>query len=190
MTGFNDALKTASDLASYAPVGSDIAGKGLEAFLTLQRGQAQRSGGYGPLVPPSAPTGPDPSSQVSAIPPPPASNPAVGPVAAGVTATNAAAINPTGPNVQAATDATVGGTNAAIGALGVPPPAPAPSGPVFRPQPPVDLPAPVSAIPESPYDFQARIASTPPWKLSPEDLDFARQHGLEESFWRVPGRVA
>lgn len=49
---------------------------------------------------------------------------AVGPVAGGVTATNAAAINPTGPNVQAATEATMQGSNAAFGALGVSPPEP------------------------------------------------------------------
>lgn len=53
---------------------------------------------------------------------------AVGPVSAGVTATTAAAANPTGPNVQAATDATMAGSNAAFAGAGVPPAAaPAPS---------------------------------------------------------------
>jgi hypothetical protein len=54
---------------------------------------------------------------------------AVGPVAAGVTATNAAAVDPTGANVQAATDATMAGSAAAFQGAGVPP-SPAPNAPV------------------------------------------------------------
>jgi hypothetical protein len=76
------------------------------------------------------------------MPPNPIAGAAVGPVAGGITATNAAAINPTGPNVQAATDATMQGSNAAFGALGVPP-APA----IAPPQPPVEEPIPAAVNP-------------------------------------------
>ncbi len=75
---------------------------------------------------------------VGAVPAPGAP---IGQVANGVTATNAAAINPTGANVQAATDATMQGSNAAFGALGVPAQQPSqPTAPIFRPQQPVDVP--------------------------------------------------
>ncbi len=60
---------------------------------------------------------------------------AIGPVTAGVTATNAAATNPTGANVQAANEATMQGSNAAFGALGIPPAGQAPAQPIFRPMP-------------------------------------------------------
>lgn len=171
MSGFGQALNSVQEINKYLPVGSDLGGQALDAFLTLQRGQAQRMGGYGPLSVPSAPTAPDPSSQVAAIPQPPS---AVGPVAAGVTATNAAAINPTGQNVQAANGATMRGSQAAFGALGVPPAPAAAEG------------APVSAIPESPYEFQTRIASTPPWKLDEDTWQQAQALGLGDHFWNVP----
>lgn len=71
-----------------------------------------------------------PGAPGAAVPPGPGQA-----VAAGVAATAAAGANPTGQNVQAATDATMQGSNAAFGALGVPPveqapvaaPAPLPS---------------------------------------------------------------
>lgn len=37
---------------------------------------------------------------------------------------------------------------------------------------------------------RARIASSPPWRLSPEDIDWAEQNGFGQEAWRVPGRVA
>ncbi len=37
---------------------------------------------------------------------------------------------------------------------------------------------------------RARIASTPPWKLTAEELDWAEQNGYGQEAWAVPGRVA
>jgi hypothetical protein len=82
MTGFGQALTAVQDINKYLPQGSDLGGQALDAFLTLQRGQAQRSGGYGPTGPlavPAAPTVADPSSQVAAIPQPPATYATAGP---------------------------------------------------------------------------------------------------------------
>lgn len=83
---------------------------------------------------------------VGAAPVAPAS--AVGPVAAGVTATTTAAANPTGPNVQAATDATMAGSQAAFAGAGVPPTAP-PAAPSAPPPPltnPMQAPGPGPTI--------------------------------------------
>lgn len=194
MTGFNDALKTASDLASYAPVGSDLAGKGLEAFLTLQRGQAQRSGGYGPLTVPSAPTGPSPSSQVSAIPQPPQTQ------TQGAMATNEANRQLGAAQNAAPASAPPGGPPPPLGqgqdlstppAGGINPPAGDPGNDPTRPVGMVPQGgATVSAIPESPYDFQARIASTPPWKMDEDTYRQAVAMGLGDHFMSVPGRAA
>lgn len=38
--------------------------------------------------------------------------------------------------------------------------------------------------------MSAKIATTPPWRLSPEELAYAEQNGLLEHAMRVPGRVA
>jgi hypothetical protein len=135
---FNNAFKTTADMNQYAKPGSDAGGKAFLASLRLGRGYAQDFGGL-PDIPRTTmlpavqqamgatlPT----ASVVAPVPPPTptqaaaAGAPAVG---SGVTATNAVinAENAGGapiPSVQAATDATMAGSNAAFGPLIAPTP--------------------------------------------------------------------
>ena len=37
---------------------------------------------------------------------------------------------------------------------------------------------------------RARIASTPPWRLTPEDIQWSEDNGYSNEAWTVPGRVA
>lgn len=82
MTGFNQATSAVENINKYLPPGSDLGGRAFEAMLGLQRAQAERMGGYGPvggrpaaLTVPAAPSAAvDPTSQVAAVPPPPAAD--------------------------------------------------------------------------------------------------------------------
>jgi hypothetical protein len=137
---FGNAL-TASQAATKYSEGPDAASV-LPYYLAMAHAAAQ--GGGGMVNPPQVGSGPAiqqagqmglPGQGVPSLgsimagqgapgftPGPPSP---IGAVTNGVTATNAAAINPTGANVQAANDATMAGSNAAFGALGVPPQNPA-----------------------------------------------------------------
>lgn len=194
MSGFNQATSAVENINKYLPVGSDLGGRALEAFLGLQRGQAQRMGGYGP----------DPSSQVAAIPPAPAASPTAGarytPEQMGMLATNEA-------NRRQYEASHAGAPGAQPAAAGGPPPplsqgqdlsTPPPGGvnppvgqPGNNPAQPVgmapQLAAPIAAIPEDPYSFQARIASTPPWQMDENTYRQAQSMGLGQQFWAVPG---
>lgn len=297
-TGVGQAMQSVEALNKYLPEGSDLGGRALEAFLGIQRGQAQRMGGYGPppgqLAVPAAPTGPAPSSLVAAIPPPPAPSappaapagarpapifapqspvnlppgapsaalgaPSARPMPTGAAAATSAAPTTYLPSsAQAAANA--GPVPGQSGSVWQPPvpsapdadpllnvrhrqtgeikqvrlsqinnaadkdlfevldpnssgavqPAGAPMIPTASPIPsdmpqatptssqPTSAPSQygggqdtptVSAIPESPYDFQARIASTPPWMMSEDDFKQAEAMGIGDQFWKTPGRAA
>lgn len=114
---------------------------------------------------------------------PPGPGEASAPVAAGVAATNAAAANPTGANVQAATDATMQGSQAAFGALGLPPVQPDPRAveaafratgqplpaPAFRPTPLT------SAVPSTPDQSgqPASFIDNTVWQQAPQPVGMA-----------------
>lgn len=196
-TGLGQAMTSVENINKYLPVGSDLGGKALEAFLGIQRGQAQRMGGYGPmggppLAVPPAPNVPDPSSQVAAIPPGPSRSAAM-PTLASPEGQGLMATNEANRQLWMAQHGTQPASDVPVTAPPVTPPAvpgtPSPLGDTGAP--PVSMAgapaAPVSAIPESPYAFQARIMSSPPWKLSESDLQQAQAMGLENSFWATPG---
>ena len=107
---------------------------------------------------------------------------ALAPVGAGLTATNAAAADPSGAGVPAATDATMAGASAAFGGLGFPP-GPPPS--VFQPPPPPGLAPPVApqasllpdtGVPPTMALMGSRLGQNP----YAYALDALRRHGIGE----------
>jgi hypothetical protein len=136
MSGFNQAATSAAEINRYLPPGSDLGGKYLEATLGLQRGQAQRMGGYGPtsvapMTVPPAPIGPAPSSQVAAIPPPPTAAPApdaaIPGVRVGAAMTGTGVDAPVAPAAPAAQEAA-----RQVQAAGPPPTPGEPGGPALQ----------------------------------------------------------
>jgi len=110
---------------------------------------------------------------------------ALAPVGAGITATNAAAVDPSGANVRAATDA------AAFGGLGIGgpptsgPPTSGPPAPVFQPPPPPGLAPPVApqasllpdtGVPPTMALLGSRLGQNP----YAYALDALRRHGIGE----------
>jgi hypothetical protein len=117
--------KATSDIWKYTKPGS-AAIMGVTPYtMALRRGMATV---YGDRDVPAAPLHPMFQGLMNQAgvggATPPAAVPggsAIGPVGAGVTATTNAAVNPTRENVDTAIQATTAGTNAAMGALGIPP---------------------------------------------------------------------
>jgi hypothetical protein len=151
----------------------------------LQQAASMNLPGFGPEAagaPPAAggqspPGGPSPQPS------------AVGPVGQGITATTAAAVDPTRANVDAANRAVGAGSQAAFGALGVGPGAA--GAPLLRPPPPVPGQSPVAP----PLGTAPAVGGPTPLPLpftgqnpNPRPLEGPAQRGIEPIPLAVPGQ--
>ena len=159
-----NAVSTGRGIAESAGPGHGAAiASGVAALLDIGQRYAAGMGGFpsmqAPAIPPalqqaasvglpgfgpgaSMPPGAGPTGPAGGGPPPTAGSSAVGPVGQGITATTAAAVDPTRANVDAANRAVGAASTSAFGALGVGPGAP--QRPLLPPPPPVPGQSPVA----------------------------------------------